>query len=115
MTEYGYGPDEATLGDRLTVAREAAGMTVPQLADRLEVQAQTVEGWEIDQAAPGDDGLARIATILNVPPLWLVAGSGPGLATDAAGGAATELAELRRLLDEAMQRLARLEGIITNG
>lgn len=113
MTEYGYGPDEATLGDRLTVAREAAGLTVPQMADRLDVQAETVEGWEIDQAAPGDEGLARIAKMLNVPPLWLQAGTGPGVtATDSA---ATELAELRRLLDEAMQRLARLEGIVTNG
>ncbi len=110
MTEYGYGPDEATLGDRLTVAREAAGLTVPQLAERLAVQAKTVDGWEIDQAAPGDDGLARIATILDVPPVWLADGTGPGVVD-----ATTELAELRRLLDEAMQRLARLEGIIANG
>lgn len=113
MTEYGYGPDEATLGDRLTLAREAAGLTVSQLAERLEVQAETVDGWEIDQAAPGDEGLARIAAILGVPPLWLLAGTGPGVAP--ADGAMTELAELRRLLDEAMARLTRLEGIMKNG
>ena len=110
MTEYGYGPDEATLGD--CQARSLAGQrqSVAQLAERMEVQVETVDGWEIDQAAPGDDGLARVAAILNVPPLWLVSGAGPGVAS--ANGAATELAELRRLLDEAMQRLARLEGII---
>ncbi|MBK4215340.1 helix-turn-helix transcriptional regulator [Paracoccus caeni] len=107
---YGYGPDEATLGDRLTAAREAAGYTVEQMAERLGLGVDTIEGWEVDQAAPSDEGLGRIAILLSVSADWLQRGEGAGLVTPDADDLATELVELRRLLQEALQRLTRLEG-----
>ncbi|MGR3393393.1 helix-turn-helix domain-containing protein, partial [Sagittula sp.] len=41
-----YGPDVATLGDRLAAAREAQGMSQETLAKNLGVKLNTLEKWE---------------------------------------------------------------------
>ncbi|WP_343069745.1 helix-turn-helix transcriptional regulator [Paracoccus amoyensis] len=116
MTDFGYGPTEATLGDRLMAAREAAGFSLEQLAERLELSSVTVEEWEADQSAPSDDGLGRIARLLDVSAGWLLDGEGAGLTSGAdASTAAAEIQELRRILQDALQRLARLEGTLSDG
>lgn len=116
MSDYGYGPAEATLGDRLTAAREAAGFTVEQLAERLDLGGVTIEEWEADQSAPTDDGLGRVAKMLDVSVGWLLNGEGAGLTSDSdASTAAAELQELRRVLQDALHRLSRLEGMLGDG
>lgn len=117
MSDHGYGEDEATLGDRLTAAREGAGLTVEELADRLGVRVETMEGWEADQAEPRAVFLGRLSGMLGVPLVWLLTGKGQGPLTEDGPDHATrnELRELRRLLNEAAQRVDRLEELLAHG
>lgn len=116
MDEHGYGEDEATLGDRLTAAREGAGLAIAELADRLGVRVETLQGWEADQAEPRAVFLGRLAGMLGVPLVWLLTGEGQGpQAGDGAGHALrAELREVRRMLEDAAQRIERLEGTLAN-
>lgn len=119
MPQDGYGEDEATLGDRLTTAREAAGLSLPHLAAGLGVREATLAGWEADQAEPRAVYLSRIAGMLGVTLSWLLTGSGrgpaaPGATADA-DSLAAQVAELRRLLAAAMDRLDRIEERTTSG
>ncbi|WCR12618.1 helix-turn-helix domain-containing protein [Paracoccus stylophorae] len=117
MGHHGYGENEATLGDRLTAAREGAGLSVAELADRLGVRAETMQGWEADQAEPRAVFLGRLSGMLGVPLTWLLTGKGQGPQTGGDGAASlprTELRELRRLLHEATQRIDRLEELLAN-
>lgn len=117
MTEMdGYGEDQATLGDRLTAARDAAGLTVEELAARLGVRVETMTGWEADQDEPRTVFLGRLSGMLGVPLVWLLTGAGSGPHAPEAGGSATraELRELRRILEQAAQRVERLEELMSD-
>ena len=111
---HGYGDGEATLGDRLTAAREGAGLEVGELAARLGVRTETLEGWESDQAEPRASLLGRLSGILGVSLIWLMTGDGRGPSTGESGpGAiAAELRDLRRLLNEAARRMDRIEDLL---
>lgn len=65
-----------TLGGRIATAREAAGMTVAQLARRLSVKTTTVGNWESDRSTPRSNVLITVSGLLNVSPTWLLNGSG---------------------------------------
>jgi transcriptional regulator with XRE-family HTH domain len=100
-----YSDAAATFGDRLVLAREAAGMTQAELAKRLGVRPQTLRGWEDDQAEPRANRLQMLAGMLNVSMVWLMSGQGatprsavPSGAGDAAVAAC--LADLRRMRSE---------------
>ena len=95
-----YDPEITTFGDRLTGAREAAGLSQPQLADRLGVARGTLAAWEEDRSEPRSNRLATLAGMLNVSVAWLLTGTGDGVAEP--GTAAPEalkaaLADLREL------------------
>ena len=75
-----YGPDVATLGDRLAAAREAQNMSQEVLARRLGVEVRTLQNWEDDQAEPRANKLSTLAGLLNVSMIWLITGEGEGLA-----------------------------------
>lgn len=81
MAESGtwYAPDVATFGDRLAGAREAAGLTQEDLAQRLGVRLTTVQAWEEDMAEPRGNRLQMLAGMLNVSLTWLIAAEGDGL------------------------------------
>ncbi|MBU3031682.1 helix-turn-helix domain-containing protein [Paracoccus marinaquae] len=116
MQDHGYGEHEATFGDRLTAAREGAGLAVADLAGRLGVRAETLKGWESDQAEPRAVFLGRLAGMLGVPLVWLLTGEGQG-PHEGAGirqSARAELRDLRRVLEEAAQRIERLEGVLAD-
>lgn len=117
MDENGYGEGEATLGDRLTAAREAAGLDLEELAARLGVRAETLQGWEGDQAEPRADLLRRLAGIIGVSLVWLMTGEGRGPQPGDSGPAAlaAEIRELRRLLLEAARRMDRIEDMLADG
>ncbi len=74
-----YGPDVATLGDRLAAAREAQGMSQETLAKNLGVKLNTLEKWEDDMSEPRANKLSMMAGILNVSMVWLITGEGEGV------------------------------------
>ncbi|WP_235755221.1 helix-turn-helix domain-containing protein [Paracoccus salsus] len=117
MGEQGFGEDKATLGDRLTAARESAGLSVEDLAAGLGVRLETMQGWEADQAEPRAVLLGRLSGMLGVPLVWLLTGQGQGPQAEDGSAHATrnELRELRRLLAEAASRVDRLEELLANG
>ncbi|MEY3004328.1 MAG: hypothetical protein RLZZ491_1504 [Pseudomonadota bacterium] len=112
-----YDADTATLGDRITGAREAAGLSQPELARRLGVRLATVRAWEDDQAEPRANKLQMLAGLLGVSIMWLLTGTGDGLDGPAQTTALPEdllalLAELRQMrLEQARMadRMGRLE------
>jgi transcriptional regulator with XRE-family HTH domain len=67
--------EKLLFGERLRNAREAAGMSQQQMASRLGVKGTTVNNWEAGKEDPRANRLQMIASLLNVPLLWLLAGS----------------------------------------
>jgi HTH-type transcriptional regulator, cell division transcriptional repressor len=97
--------DAATYGDRITWAREAAGLSARDLAHRLGVRLTTVEAWENDRAEPRANRLQMMAGMLNVSLRWLLTGTGDGLDAPPGDGAAHPdqralLSDLARLRDQ---------------
>ncbi len=74
-----YGPDTATFGDRISGAREASGMSQPQLSKSLGVKLATLKGWEQDLSEPRANKLSMLAGLLNVSVMWLLNGEGEGV------------------------------------
>ncbi len=74
--------DEDTMGGRLQRARDAAGLTVSQVASRLGVRAATVQAWENDRSQPRANKLQMLAGLLSVNLAWLIDGLGRGPAED---------------------------------
>lgn len=107
--ENWYSDAQATLGDRLVAAREAAGLTQSALATRLGVRSKTLRGWENDLAEPRANRLQMLAAMLGVSLRWLLTGEGDGgaPAPDAAGSPEARDAALARTLSDL--RLMRAE------
>lgn len=122
MGEDFYGEDKATLGDRLTAAREAAGIAAREMADRLGVRHRTLQSWEDDRSEPRANYLRMAAGIMGVSLVWLMTGTGSaprasggdGTAMGASDAARAELAQLRDLLRQAEARIGRLEQVLAN-
>ncbi|MBL4627887.1 MAG: helix-turn-helix domain-containing protein [Roseicyclus sp.] len=74
-----FDAETSTFGDRVTGAREAANMAQPELAKRLGVKVKTIRAWENDQSEPRANKLGKLAGILGVSMMWLLAGQGEGL------------------------------------
>ncbi len=117
-----YSEEQATLGDRIAAAREAAALSPDDLAQRLGVRATTVQAWENDRAEPRGNRMQMLAGMLNVPLIWLMTGQGDGLAEPAASAAAPDLAKglqelhlLRRGMTDAVARIDRLEAQLRSG
>ena len=112
-----FGADEATFGDRLTGAREAAGLSQEELAQRLGVRLETLASWEDDMADPRANRLQMVAGMLNVSLMWLLTGEGEGLdgppeAPEEAQDVretVREIRAIRTVLEELDARLGRLE------
>ncbi len=65
-----------TLGGRITRAREAAGMSAGDLAQRIGVRKATIRDWESDRSEPRANRMATLAGMLNVALIWLMHGHG---------------------------------------
>lgn len=111
-----YGDGSATLGDRLTAAREDAGLTPEALAGRVGVSSATLEAWEADMSEPRANRLSMLSGVLNVSLRWLLTGVGEGVDEPRADDAvlpqsdvSSILAEVRALRSEAARTAARLE------
>jgi transcriptional regulator with XRE-family HTH domain len=67
--------DKVLFGERIKRAREASGMSQKLMANRLGVKSATVAKWESGKEGPRANRLQMIASLLDVPLLWLLAGS----------------------------------------
>jgi transcriptional regulator with XRE-family HTH domain len=74
-----YAPEATTFGDRMTGAREAAGLSQTELAKRLGVKVKTIRAWENDRSEPRANRLQMLAGIMGVSIMWLLNGEGDGL------------------------------------
>ena len=102
-TETWYAEGRATLGDRITAARERSGMTEAEAARRLGVRLATFKAWEADASEPRANRLQMLSGLLGVSLRWLMTGEGDGPDPDQAGlpgDLRAALAELRSLAAE---------------
>jgi len=107
----------ATLGDRLEAAREAKGLTVEGLAEKIGVDPRAVEEWESDADAPRANRIQMLAGLLNVSIVWLISGEGNGTSHVAdsyerpsgVNDALGEISQLKATLSGALEKLEKLE------
>lgn len=121
MGEDWYSDDKATMGDRITAAREHAQMDCVTLSRKLGVRETTLQGWENDEREPRANHIRMLAGMLGVSLIWLLTGEGDGLSVAGPGssGAAreaalTEIRVLQRTMRETSRRLARLEKLLND-
>lgn len=55
-----------TIGEKITVLRNAAGMSQEALADKLQVSRQAVSKWEMDQTQPQIDNVVQLCELFNI-------------------------------------------------
>jgi transcriptional regulator with XRE-family HTH domain len=71
-----FSDEVATFGDRLTYAREAAGLSADELAARAGVRPSIIRAWEEDRREPRGNQLQLLSGMLNVSMRWLLTGAG---------------------------------------
>ena len=125
MSETDYSDATATFGDRLTAARQGAGLKRKEVARQLGVKTSTLRNWEEDLNEPRANRLTILAGMTGVSLVWLMTGQGAGplggeaveAGEDAGSGGATRaaFAELARDFAQARAELTavnrRLSGI----
>lgn len=67
-----------TIGGRISLARDAAGLEVEQIAAIVGVTTETWTSWENDRAEPRANRLDMLARVLQVSITWLIDGQGKG-------------------------------------
>lgn len=67
-----------TIGGRISLARDAAGLSVDQISAIVGVTVETWTNWENDRAEPRANRLDMLAGILQVSIAWLLNGQGKG-------------------------------------
>jgi Zn-dependent peptidase ImmA (M78 family)/DNA-binding XRE family transcriptional regulator len=65
--------------ERLTFAREAAGLNQVQLANRVGITSSAISQFESGRMAPGADTVAKLALVLKCPPQFFRSGARPCL------------------------------------
>ncbi len=108
-----FSEQNATFGDRLAGAREAAGLKQTDLAKRLGVKVKTLRSWEEDLSEPRANRLTMVSGILSVSMRWLMTGQGEGLdgpsePTEIPANLTEVLTEMRQMRTEMEQGAARL-------
>ena len=100
------------IGARLKLARDAAGLSLRALADRVEnrVSAQAIGKYENDRMMPGSDVLLVLAKALQVSPEYLlsrrdIALSGVEFRRAPGSGAKEERAVEARVLEQLERHL----------
>ncbi len=106
-----------TFGGRLQAARNAKGLSIARLGEKLGVEAAKVEIWESDKDAPRSNRIQMLSGLLNVSIVWLLTGESngtthvaetharPTIINDTLG----EIAQLKTTLLDAYDKLESLE------
>lgn len=117
IEENWYSDDQATFGDRLAGARDAASMTQKELAAKLGIKLKTLKAWENDLTEPRANKLSMVSGLLGVSMSWLLTGEGEG-PTEPAENAdiapdvlnlLSEVRDLRVQMTRNAERLGQLE------
>ncbi len=112
--DFDWGDEASTFGDRLSLAREHAGMEQGELAKRLGVKLATIRNWESDRSEPRANRLSMLSGLLGVSIMWLMSGEGEGAPSqqETAVGDFKELLTELRDLRTAQMRLAERAGLL---
>ncbi|WP_173934626.1 helix-turn-helix domain-containing protein [Chelativorans sp. Marseille-P2723] len=102
---------EDTLGGRISLGREAVGLSVEEAACHLGVLAETWRDWECDRDAPRANRLTMMAGLLGVSPCWLLTGAGTGPVDRKADHSADLLRAVRQISEETASLNRRLKEI----
>jgi len=106
-----------TFGGRLRAARNAKGLSIARLGQKLGVEASKIEVWESDEDTPRANRVQMLAGLLNVSIVWLITGESngtthiaetftrPTIINDTLG----EIAQLKTTLLDAYDKLESLE------
>ena len=100
--------DAAAVGARIRVAREAAHMSVSQLALRLGVEVASLEAWEAGQREPRANRLRTLGGVLGVSLAWLLEGRDDGTI----GTPHLTVQVLRQRIEHARVLLAECTGVL---
>ncbi len=100
MTDNWYSDEAATFGDRLTAARERAGLTQSELAARVGVRLATLAKWEDDLSEPRANRLQMLSGMLGVSLIWLLTGEGDGPEEPPAEGGAENGPDVADMLED---------------
>lgn len=108
---YEQQPDGDTIGGRISRARDAANLSVRDVAWRLGVKMATVQAWERDRSEPAAHRLTNLAGLLNVSLSWILygVGSAPNDSVPTPEVASLQLDRLRALHAETGQIIERLQ------
>ncbi|WP_194094200.1 helix-turn-helix domain-containing protein [Marivivens aquimaris] len=113
-TEW-FSDEQATFGDRLAGAREAAGLTQEGLSEKLGVELETVIEWEDDLREPRANRVQTLSGMLGVSIGWLLTGEGEGISEpsdndelDVAPQVADILGEIRAMRAQMRQNVEQL-------
>jgi transcriptional regulator with XRE-family HTH domain len=98
--------DKLLFADRLKKAREASGMSQQLMAERIGVKKSTVAGWESGERQPRGNRMQMIASLLNVPLLWLLGGSQQ---VPASANSASDPGKLQQKLSEVNAKMSELK------
>ncbi len=105
-----------TVGGRISLARESAGLSMPDAARSLGILDETWTAWECDRDLPRGSRLTMMAGLLAVSPSWLLAGVGQGPverpAADDGAGWQEALQQASREVSALNRRLARIEATL---
>jgi len=108
-----HSANHRDFGARLTAAREAVGLSKPDLARRMGCGTSTVSAWEAGRSRPRTNTLLTLAGLVSVSPTWLLSGLGDGpmsvspeMRMEALGNG---IVELRQLSSRIAQQLEDLE------
>ena len=101
------------IGNRLKLARSAAGLSLRQLSDRIEnrVSAQAIGKYERDEAMPRSGPLAALADALNVSVDYLA--GNPGMTLQSVGFRTKRMASRREEDRITAMLLSKLERYLT--
>jgi|TARA_B110000977_G_C10815992_1_gene392204 transcriptional regulator with XRE-family HTH domain len=117
-----FNEANATFGDRLAAARQAKGLDVDGLSEKLGVDVETVKVWERDADMPHANRIQMLAGLLNVSMVWLVSGEGNGTSEVAdtferpvgVNDALGEISQLKATLSGAVEKLDKLQERLQN-
>lgn len=110
---YEETPDMDTIGGRISRARDAAGLSVKEVAWQLGVKLATINAWESDRSLPGAHRLNRLAGMLSVSISWLLHGIGTAptetSADQTVDNVTSQLERLKLLHAETGQLIGRIQ------
>ena len=62
--------------ERITFARERAGLSQTELAKKIGITPQAIQNWEYGKSSPRLQRLKKLAEVLNVSEEWITTGNG---------------------------------------